>query len=131
MQDYLSSFEFDRILDGIEKNGVTPMNQLKAEIEREINDITTSVPEDIKKNPRFMFVIDSISGLMQTICQRIEETYIHAEREDIIQAYSSGWHDGQWHTMEKYKNIEYDYTGGETAGNAYYSETYKETKLLK
>lgn len=131
MRDYLSSFDYDTILDGIEKNGISPMNQLKAEIEREINDMKLTVPDDMKDNPRFMFIIDSISGLMQTICDRIEETYIHTEREDIIQAYSNGWHDGQFHTMQKYKNIEYDYIGGDTGGINYYSETYKETKLLK
>jgi hypothetical protein len=42
------------------------------------------------------------------------------EREQIVDAYSHGWHDGQDVIIAQVKHID---KGGEVAGNEYYNET--------
>jgi hypothetical protein len=44
------------------------------------------------------------------------------ECEQMIQAYSNGWHDGQDVILQQCKHID---KGGDDAGNQYYNETYK------
>jgi hypothetical protein len=44
------------------------------------------------------------------------------EREQIIEAYSNGWHDGQDVILQQVKHID---KGGDDAGQKLYNETYK------
>jgi hypothetical protein len=44
------------------------------------------------------------------------------EREQMIDAYSNGWHDGQDVILQQSKHID---KGGDDAGQKYYNETYK------
>ncbi len=46
------------------------------------------------------------------------------EKDKTIQAYSTGWHDGQEVIMNKVKAIEYEVKGGDEAGKNYLSDTY-------
>ena len=53
------------------------------------------------------------------------EIFNHAhnmEREQMIDAYSNGWHDGQDVILQQCKHID---KGGDDAGQKYYNETYK------
>ena len=53
------------------------------------------------------------------------EIWNHAqdmEREQMINAYSNGWHDGQDVILQQCKHID---KGGDDAGQKYYNETYK------
>ena len=44
------------------------------------------------------------------------------EREQMIDAYSNGWHDGQDVILQQSKHMD---KGGDDAGTQYYNETYK------
>ena len=52
----------------------------------------------------------------------ILETAEAMEREQMIDAYSNGWHDGQDVIIQQFKHID---KGGDDAGTQYYNETYK------
>jgi hypothetical protein len=52
----------------------------------------------------------------------ILETAEAMEREQMIDSYSNGWHDGQDVIMQQCKHID---KGGDDAGQKYYNETYK------
>ena len=43
------------------------------------------------------------------------------QKEQLIQSYSNGWHDGQDAIIEKIEHID---KGGDELGNKYYQETY-------
>ena len=47
------------------------------------------------------------------------------EKQQIIDANSNGWHDGQEVIMNKIKNIEFVANGGDDNGEQYYNETFK------
>jgi hypothetical protein len=44
------------------------------------------------------------------------------EQQQMIDAYSNGWHDGQDVILQQCKHID---KGGDDAGQKYYNETYK------
>lgn len=47
---------------------------------------------------------------------------LELEREQMIGAYSNGWHDGQDVILQQCKHID---KGGDDAGTQYYNKTYK------
>lgn len=50
------------------------------------------------------------------------------EKEQIISAYSHGWHDGQDVIIEKIKHID---LGGDAAGDVHYTQTYERNRNYK
>lgn len=123
--DYLSQKDFDLMDQDIERDGLTVLQALKAEIDAEVKDFKLNIPADMEQNHRFMFIIDSMEKIMTEISNLIEDKYMRMEKEDLIAAYSNGWHDGQFLMWDKVRKLEYEYKGGEDAANEYLTNTYK------
>lgn len=50
------------------------------------------------------------------------------EKEQIVESYSHGWHDGQNAIIEKIKHID---LGGDAAGDVHYTQTYVSNRDYK
>ena len=72
---------------------------------------------------------------VEWLIDKLEKHYVHhdlkntvvftqakaMEKEQHIEAYSNGWHDGQDKIIDQCKHID---KGGDDAGEQYYNETY-------
>lgn len=125
MKDYISQKDYDLMDQQIDREGLTVLQTLKAEIDTEVQDFKLNIPADMQQDARFMFIIDSMEKILTEISSLISDKYMTMEKEDLVNAYSTGWHDGQYMMWDKIRNIEYNYIGGDDGGYKYYTETYK------
>jgi hypothetical protein len=78
----------------------------------------------MKKKTAVQYLQEKIFNIYGIVPEDID-MWNHAldlEREQIIEAYSNGWHDGQDVILQQVKHID---KGGDDAGQKLYNETYK------
>lgn len=77
----------------------------------------------MKQQTAVEFLIHKL-GISKITHMKLFIEALEMEKQQIIDANSNGWHDGQEVIMNKIKSIDFLTKGGDDNGNQYYNETY-------